>query len=105
MITGVDAYQPVIDALSRCKRVLITTHVRPDGDALGSCAAMSMGLAQKGITSRVILLSHLPRKYSFVFEENQIDHFDIERGFPPDFSLDAYDAVLVLDTGTWSQLP
>src|SRR5437016_4451923 len=98
-----DSYQQVIDALSRCRRVLITTHVRPDGDALGSTAAMSMGLKQKSIESRVMLLSHLPRKYAFVFEENQIDHFDVERGFPSDFSLDSYDALLVIDTGTWSQ--
>src|SRR6266496_185606 len=102
---AMDDYDQVIDALSRCKRVLITTHVRPDGDALGSCAAMAMGLKQKGIASRVLLLSHLPRKYAFVFEENQIDSFDVEGGFPAGFSLDAYDALLVIDTGTWSQLP
>ena len=30
-----DAYRQIIDTLARCKRVLVTTHVRPDGDALG----------------------------------------------------------------------
>src|SRR5688572_26431475 len=30
-----DASHEVLDSLSRCKRVLVTTHVRPDGDALG----------------------------------------------------------------------
>src|SRR5262249_21374516 len=49
--------------------------------------------------------SHLPRKYAFIFKENQIPDIDVEKGFPSDFSLDCYDALLVIDTGTWSQLP
>lgn len=100
-----DVYRQMIDTLSRCKRVLVTTHVRPDGDALGSTAAMVMGLRKKGIDAEVLLLSHLPRKYAFIYEENRIPFIDVERGFPADFTLDAYDALLVIDTGTWSQLP
>jgi len=100
-----DAYQAVIDALSQCQRVLVTTHVRPDGDALGSVAAMVMGMKQKGIESHALLLSHLPRKYSFIFEENRIPFTDVENGWPANFSLDGFDALLVMDTGTWSQLP
>ena len=55
-----DAYQQVIDVLAACKRVLVTTHVRPDGDALGSTAALVLGLKQRGIHAEVLLLSHLP---------------------------------------------
>ncbi len=54
---------------------------------------------------RVLLLSHLPNKYAFIFKDNKIDHFDIEAGWPGDFSFDRFDALLVVDTGTWSQLP
>jgi phosphoesterase RecJ-like protein len=100
-----DAYRQIIDTLARCKRVLVTTHVRPDGDALGSTAAMVMGLKKKGIDAEVLLLSHLPRKYAFIYQEYAIPFIDVERGFPPAFSLDPYDALLVIDTGTWSQLP
>src|SRR6476620_6722372 len=100
-----EASQQILDVLGRSKRVLITTHVRPDGDALGSTAAMVMGLKQKGIESKVLLLSHLPRKYAFVYEENAIPFVDAENGWPADLKLDDYDALLVVDTGTWSQLP
>src|SRR2546421_5382485 len=79
--------QQIIDTLARCKRVLLTTHVRPDGDALGSTAAMVMGLTQKGIESQVLLLSHLPGKYGFVFEENQISFIDVESGWPGESGL------------------
>src|SRR5688500_11356201 len=100
-----DLYQQIIDTLSRTKRVLATTHVRPDGDALGSSAALVLGMKQKGLDADVLLLSHLPRKYSFIYDEAGVRHVDVEAGFPADFSLDAHDALVVVDTGTWSQLP
>jgi phosphoesterase RecJ-like protein len=100
-----DNYQRIIDTLKACKRILVTTHVRPDGDALGSCAAMVLGLKKMGIESEVLLLSHLPSKYSFVFKEFSIPFIDAEKGYPTTFDLNRYDALLVLDTGTWSQLP
>src|SRR4051812_7574580 len=100
-----DPYRQVIDTLAACKRVLVTTHVRPDGDALGSAAAMVLGLKQKGIAAEALLLSHLPRKYAFVFNDNNIPFHDAETGWPEGLSLDSYDCLCVVDTGTWSQLP
>src|SRR5271156_5918476 len=100
-----DQYQQIISSLKGCRRVLLTTHARPDGDALGSCAAMAMGLRKRGIAAPVLLLTHLPTKYAFIFRDNAIEHFDAEPGWPAQLSLDAFDALLVLDTGTWSQLP
>jgi phosphoesterase RecJ-like protein len=100
-----DGFEQVIAALTPCKRVLLTTHVKPDGDALGSTAALSMALKHRGIESQIVLLSRLPRKYGYIYHEHDIDHFDTEKGWPADFSLDRYDAIVVLDTGTWSQLP
>src|SRR5881409_1378330 len=97
-----DPRRQVIDVLSRSKRVLVTTHVRPDGDALGTTAAMVLGLRQKGIDAQVLLLSHLPRKYAFVFQDYDLPHVDVELGWPAEFSFELFDAFLVLDTGTWS---
>src|SRR5687768_1484920 len=95
----------IIDTMSRSNRVLVTTHVRPDGDALGSVAAMVMALRKVNVPSEVLLLSHLPRKYAFVFHENDIPAQDVESGWPAHFPFEKFDALLVLDTGTWSQLP
>jgi len=91
--------------LGRCKRVLVTTHVRPDGDALGTVAATILGMRKAGVDAEALLLSHLPRKYAYVFQENGIVHHDAERGWPEGLSLDRFEALLVMDTGTWSQLP
>lgn len=100
-----DDYSSLIDRLSAHRRILITTHVRPDGDALGTSAAMHMGMKTKGIDSEVLLLSHLPRKYAFIFDDNQVPYHDAEADWPAGLELDAFDALLVCDTGTWSQLP
>lgn len=100
-----DPYHPILEALSRSKRVLVTTHVRPDGDALGSTAAMILGLRAKGIEAEALLLSHLPRKYSFIFKDNDITHHDVETSWPDNFPFNRFDCLLVVDTGTWSQLP
>lgn len=95
----------MVEVLSRCKRVLVTTHVRPDGDALGTVAATILGMRKAGVDAEALLLSHLPRKYEYVFSENGIVHHDAERGWPEALSLERFDALLVMDTGTWSQLP
>lgn len=95
----------MIERLSRCKRVLVTTHVRPDGDALGTSAALVLGLRAKGIEAQVLLLSRLPRKYAFVFHDNAIVSHNAEAGWPRELRLESFDALLVADTGTWSQLP
>jgi phosphoesterase RecJ-like protein len=100
-----DAYRQIIEGLRASRRVLLTTHVRPDGDALGTVAAMALALRAQRIESEVLLLSHLPRKYEFVFRENGIAHHDAERGWPDALKLERFDTLLVMDTGTWSQLP
>ena len=100
-----DAITAFINELESCRRVLVTTHVRPDGDALGTTAALVLGMRAKGIEASVLLLSHLPSKYGFVYTEHDVPWTDVEAGFGADFSLDGYDALLVADTGTWSQLP
>lgn len=98
-------YDELIDRLTRCQRVLLTTHVRPDGDALGSVAALSVALRRTGIDNDVLLLSHLPNKYRFLFDDAGVAHFDAERDGPQTIVPARYDAILVCDTGTWSQLP
>ena len=101
-----DSFQPILDVLSRCRRVLVSTHVRPDGDALGSCAAVVLGMRNKGIDAHVLLLSKLPSKYAFVFDDAGVQHTDIDGStWPASLRLDDFDALLVVDTGTRNQLP
>jgi phosphoesterase RecJ-like protein len=100
-----DVYQQIIAALEASKNVLVTTHIRPDGDALGSAAAMILALRRKGIPHDLLLLSHWPTKYAFLRDQFAIPHHDAEKVWPATLDLKAFDTLLVIDTGTWSQLP
>ena len=101
-MTPTDAdYRDFADDLRRAKRVLVTTHVRPDADALGTTAAMTHALNRLGIKSTCAILSEIPDKLAFL-------HDDVPQA--PDAAaaaadLTENDALLICDTGTWSQLP
>ncbi len=91
--------------LGGAKRVLVTTHVRPDGDAVGSAAAMMLGLRGRGVAAELLLLSSLPERHAFLLRDNGIAWHDAEKGWPAALEMSRFEALLVVDTGTWSQLP
>jgi phosphoesterase RecJ-like protein len=100
-----DPYRALISVLSIETRVLVSTHVKPDGDALGTAVAVILGMRKKGIESRLLLFDPPPVKYLFLLMDNKIDWFSIAKIWPPDANLQNFDAFLCVDTGTWSQLP
>jgi len=100
-----DEFATIVAELSRSRRVLLTTHVRPDGDALGSCAAMALALRRRGTAAEVLLLSPPPRKYAYILDENGIAPFVGRSDVPANLDIASFDTLAVLDTGTWQQLP
>lgn len=100
-----DQYEAFATTLAGCRRVLLTTHVRPDGDAIGSTAALAGGLRQKGIEPTILLLSKVPGKYAFVYRDLGLTPVESFENWPETLQIDDFDAAVVVDTGTWSQLP
>jgi phosphoesterase RecJ-like protein len=90
---------PFVDFVQRPQRFLITTHIRPDGDGLGSMLAMAEGLHALGKEARLVIASIMPPRYQFMDPDGIIKRLDplVEMGQRPE-------AVLILDTGTWNQL-
>ena len=69
-------------------------------------AAMVLGLRKKGIDAEVLLLSHLPTKYAFIYRENDIPHHDVETRLAGGLRRSTGSTrSSCVDTGTWSQLP
>ena len=90
--------ESVVARLRGAKKVLITSHEKPDGDAVGSCAGIARALNALGIRSDVWLLGAVsPSLFSLVSDLSP-------RRAPEESPGDEYDLNLVLDTGAWSQL-
>jgi phosphoesterase RecJ-like protein len=53
----------LLEAFRSHPRFLVTSHARPDGDAIGSVLAMAEVLEQLGAKSRVVLLDEIPSIY------------------------------------------
>jgi phosphoesterase RecJ-like protein len=58
--------------LSRARNVVLTTHINPDGDALGSMLALYMFLRQRGTRVQMWLDDDLPGMYAFLPELDKI---------------------------------
>jgi phosphoesterase RecJ-like protein len=92
-------WQPFVELVRRHRRVLLTTHVRPDGDGLGSMLALADTLGRQRKEVQTVIASTLPARYAFMDPEGRIERFG-----PPGDRWRSAELVIVLDTGTWNQL-
>jgi phosphoesterase RecJ-like protein len=95
-------WTPLADLIETNDRFLVTTHVRPDGDALGSEVGMAGLLRQKGKDVRVVNASPTPPRYDFLDPElNLFEHFGHK--VQPEELADRQVAI-ILDLSSWNQL-
>lgn len=85
--------------VQRHRRFLLTCHVRPDGDSLGSMLALAYALEALGKSCKLVVASVIPPRYDFLDPDKKVTRFFL----PGDEYKDA-EAIIVLDTGTWNQL-
>ncbi len=52
--------------LKSIKSAVIFTHMRPDGDTIGSGMALALALERLGVTTEVVNESEIPQKFSFL---------------------------------------
>jgi phosphoesterase RecJ-like protein len=88
-----------VEFVHRHQRFLLTTHIRPDADGLGSMLALAEALECRGKQVQMLVASAFPPRYRFLDPDSHIDRFE-----PPGGQWRDNDAVIVLDTGTWNQL-
>ncbi|MFO7558708.1 MAG: bifunctional oligoribonuclease/PAP phosphatase NrnA [Desulfobacterales bacterium] len=82
----------IIEHLSNSRQILLTSHVRPDGDALG--AMISMGLALTALGKHVTLYNEdeVPKTFRFLpSSDTVVQHID---------RFAAFDTAVVLDCGS-----
>ncbi|MBI1914289.1 MAG: bifunctional oligoribonuclease/PAP phosphatase NrnA [Planctomycetes bacterium] len=91
-------WSPFVELARRHQRFLLTTHIRPDGDGLGSMLALADTLQALGKEARLTIASVIPPRYRFLDPDGRIERF------APDADHRRVDVVVILDTGTWNQL-
>jgi phosphoesterase RecJ-like protein len=92
-------WSPFVPFVRRHQRFLLTTHVRPDGDGLGSMLALGEALEREGKAVQLAIASNFPHRYAFLDPACRIARFT-----PPGDAWRGADAIIILDTGTWNQL-
>jgi phosphoesterase RecJ-like protein len=92
-------WSPLIDLVKRHLRFLLTTHVRPDGDALGSMLALAEALREKDKQVRTVVASHVAPRYSFLYPDGTVELFE-----PGESWRKFADVVIILDTSARGQL-
>ena len=68
----------LLSVLHKYNSFSIFTHIRPDGDAIGSSLALGIALMQRGKKIRVFCSDQIPAKYSFLPGIEQLHDFSPE---------------------------
>ena len=71
-----EKFNQIIESVKTARRILITSHLDPDGDSIGSQLALKGWLMDSGKEVRIINQGKIPSKYLFLDEEKAIEDFD-----------------------------
>lgn len=88
----------IIPAIQNANTVVVTAHIRPDGDAVGSALGLHRMLQGAGKSSTVVDLGPIPDRYQFLPSDGEcrsVDEVDIEMA----------DCIIVLDAGSIERTP
>ena len=96
-------FKKVVELINKSTSVLITTHTKADGDAVGCYIAMSETLLAMGRKNQIIFLSPLSDWYAFLIDKPvPVLGKDISKG---QLSQNKFDLIIIVDTNSNSQLP
>ena len=94
-----------VDDLARelrgASRVLVTTHQKPDGDALGSVLAVVRACQAIGVAAEGWVVDPCEGNLRSFEGATHVAHVHPRR---PELPADAFDLAVVVDTGAWTQL-
>lgn len=92
----------IIDLISESKKIILTTHINPDGDALGSELAVYDYLKQLGKKSIIINHSPTPDNFKFLDRKKIIRFYHRNRDENNRLIKNA-DLIFILDTNQYSR--
>ena len=90
--------------LSQPSKIVITTHVKPDADALGSSLGMANYLIKKGHDVEVITPSEYPKFLHWMKGNDQVKVFNADKPEPTVDALMNADIIMTLDFSVLSRI-
>ncbi len=102
MLTNTD-YQKALDLINKSNNILITSHVKPDGDSCGCIVSIAETFKPLGKKITPLLLSSLSDWYRFLFDTPPAvldENITIEQ-----LKQAAFDLIIIVDTNSNTQLP
>ncbi len=87
--------------IENSKRIILSTHMNPDGDGLGSASAMHHYITSLGLECKIIHTSKFPNQYNFLNKDNIIETYDAAIH---DQWLEKTDLALIFDVGAYHRL-
>jgi bifunctional oligoribonuclease and PAP phosphatase NrnA len=95
------AWPRFVEIVSGHRRFVLTTHIRPDGDALGCELAMAAILEALGKDVQVCNAVAVPPNLRFLDPQHKLKQLGVDI---PAEQLDDREVLIVLDTSAWAQL-
>lgn len=90
--------QAVAELLKTARRVRVTTHAKPDGDAMGCVIALTRALELAGVQAEGVVAGPVAKSVGSIAGTERIHLFDESATFEP------VDLQVIVDTGAWSQV-
>lgn len=91
-------FAELAEVIVASQRIAVTTHSKPDGDAMGSVLAMVRTLTKLGKVADAWLMGPVENALTLIAEDTPF-HL-VEDHMPGD----DYDLIIITDTGAWTQL-
>ena len=104
-MAAADNFKKAIDLINKSNSWLVTSHTRPDGDAVGCMKTLCEIASQLGKKAKPLLLSPPADWYKFIFAEpipvlgNDVKLEELKAG-----KFGSFDLVIIVDTNSYVQL-
>jgi len=99
MYESTTSYAGLAERINNANHIVVTTHRKPDGDAIGSVVGLCRGLAGIGKRVENLFIGPIEHGLAMAVCDTELRLLE-EHGLPTDEP----DLIIVADTGAWSQL-
>ena len=94
-------WNQLTELINKSNNILLSTHINPDGDGLGSEVAMYYYIKSLNKNCRIINISDLTDKYEFLNKNNIIEQFNQDSH---DSWISDCDCAIIFDIGDHNRL-